>query len=358
MFLYFDDVRMSIELNRILGEITDGGATFGEAYRAGARIDDGDADSWHAEWVAMGEECRERGEEATHPVTTKDEFLRASNYFRQAIAFEDQTSERALGTFQRSKDAFADAVDTGTLDGRPVTVDTDGGPLTGYYFETRRADPDSESATVLVHGGLDSTQEECFFFGAPRVLERGMNCLIFDGYGQGDAIRQRQMFARPDWEVSVSPFVDWLERETDTERIGLLGSSLGGYYGARTAAYEDRLDAVALWSACFDILEDSTIDTLEDHWFQYIVDAVGDPEAAEERLSAFTLADVPTIETPLLVVHGLQDSLLDPEAAEKTAEKATDAEIRYYDDQHNTLHHRVSASTEMYDWLHGQLLSG
>ena len=45
--------------------------------------------------------------------------------------------------------------------------------------------------------------------------------------------------------------IDWLEKRKDVDgkRIGIVGSSLGGYYVARAAAYEPRLKATVAWGA-------------------------------------------------------------------------------------------------------------
>lgn len=43
--------------------------------------------------------------------------------------------------------------------------------------------------TLIVHGGFDSTLEELYTSAAAPALERGYNCLTFEGPGQGGVIR-------------------------------------------------------------------------------------------------------------------------------------------------------------------------
>lgn len=355
MFEYFDNWVMSYQLNRLLAEIPDGGGTFGEAHRAASAMTDGDFESWYREWNRLGDAVASAAEENDHPATRRDALLRASNYYRSANFFLDQSTAQAASTYENLRSSFRGALDTGTMGGERVEVAAEDGTLTGYYFETDQER--STSATLLLHGGADSVQEECYFFGVPRALERGFDCLIFDGYGQGDAIRDRGMYSRPDWEVSVSPFVDWVESERPTDRIGLFGASLGGYYGARAAAVEDRLDAVALWSACFDVLHD-----IYDHYpsiqgtLQWLVDADSDAQA-RDRLSAFTLEDAPKITTDLLITHGTEDTIIDPAAVEKTAAMASSVETRLWEgEEHCTVHEWVGATSFMFDWLADRLI--
>jgi alpha-beta hydrolase superfamily lysophospholipase len=84
--------------------------------------------------------------------------------------------------------------------------------------------------------GMDGYVEECYW-GVAAALERGHNCLAFDGPGQGGMLRQREVPFRPDWEAVVTPVLDFaLKRtEVDPERIALVGRSFGGYPAPRTA---------------------------------------------------------------------------------------------------------------------------
>jgi pimeloyl-ACP methyl ester carboxylesterase len=81
--------------------------------------------------------------------------------------------------------------------------------------------------------------------GAAAAIQRGYNCLTFEGPGQGSAIRLQQLPFRPDWEHVVTPVVDYActRSEIDPNRIALMGISFGGYLAPRAAAYEHRLAA-------------------------------------------------------------------------------------------------------------------
>ena len=124
-----------------------------------------------------------------------------------------------------------------------VSIPYEGARLPGYFY---RVDPSATPRpTLLVHGGYDSTGEEQYFETVPDALERGYNCLVFEGPGQGSVIRCQNLPFRPDWENVVTPVLDYaLTRpEIDPHRIILLGKSLGGLLAPRAAAFEHRLAA-------------------------------------------------------------------------------------------------------------------
>jgi len=88
-------------------------------------------------------------------------------------------------------------------------------------------------------------------------LERGYNCLAFEGPGQGGVIREQKIPFRFDWENVVTPVIDFLlenkeEYSLKKESIALMGISLGGYLAARAAAFEHRLSACILYNGVYD----------------------------------------------------------------------------------------------------------
>jgi len=85
-------------------------------------------------------------------------------------------------------------------------------------------------------------------------VKRGMSCLVMDGPGTGEAIRFRNYYLRPDYEVAGSACIDFLEKRTDVDakRIAVMAISLGGYYAPRAAAFEKRYACCLAWGAQWD----------------------------------------------------------------------------------------------------------
>jgi pimeloyl-ACP methyl ester carboxylesterase len=250
MKILFQNPTFSFELLRMLGEATSGGSDINECLLTASRITEGDVESWHREWNATAERIHRIAETCLaqgHLVSARDAYLRASNYYRCAEFFLHmeigQTDSRALPTYQKSVDCFRRAARLFTFPCEEVAIPYEGTFLPGYFY--RVDDTATPRPTLIVHGGYDSTGEELYFGTVPAALQRGYNCLTFEGPGQGSVIRLQQIPFRPDWEQVVTPVVSYLltRPEVDPVRIILEGRSLGGYLAPRAAAFEHRLAA-------------------------------------------------------------------------------------------------------------------
>ena len=137
-----------------------------------------------------------------------------------------------------------------------VTFPFEESHLSGYYYKPLAWG--TKHGAVAYLGGVDIIAEELYFFAAQAMLQRGSGVLCFDGPGMGEPLRVRNVYARPDYEKAISAAVDYLSSraDVDCERIALVGQSMGGYYGARGAAFEPRLRAAIVWGACYDLLDD------------------------------------------------------------------------------------------------------
>ena len=99
----------------------------------------------------------------------------------------------------------------------------------GYLLrpdDSRRPRP-----TVLAPAGYDSTAEEGYPLNAVSALARGMNCLIFEGPGQGGVLFDRRLPLRHDSEAVLTPVVDRLLAQdgVDPDALILFGRSFAGY---------------------------------------------------------------------------------------------------------------------------------
>lgn len=83
---------------------------------------------------------------------------------------------------------------------------------------------------------------------APRYAAAGFDVVVFDGPGQGQAIRQYGLTMDAAWERPVAAVLDHLEIESCT----LMGFSLGGYLAPRAAAFEPRVRRVIANDQMFD----------------------------------------------------------------------------------------------------------
>lgn len=245
MRLVFNDQTFSFELLRTLSYAPYGGADIGECLSTAYRIKEGDFESWYTEWYKTAERIQALADDSLkrgNRISAKEFYMRASNYYRTAEFFLHGApgDPRILETWDKSRSAFRQAIQFMDFV-EQVEIPYEGTRLPGYFY---RVD-DERRPTLIVHGGYDSTGEELYWEVAAAALQRGYNCLTFEGPGQGAVIREQHLPFRNDWENVVSPVVDflWNRAEVDPQRIALMGISFGGHLAPRAAAFEHRLAA-------------------------------------------------------------------------------------------------------------------
>ena len=256
MKIYFDNPEFDGQFLRAL-DYAPLGAQIGEAWAIAAQIKAGDTEGWYKAWSGYADRLYSVGvtsRSASHQVSARNAFLRASNYYRASyiFMFALPVDPRVVVAYDKQTDAFQKAA---ALFDPPIEIlktPYENTTLPGYFIK-----PDASDAprkTLLCTGGYDGTCEELFFIIANGALERGYNVLAFDGPGQGGALVKQKMPMRPDWEKVVTPVVDYLltRPDVDPDRIALYGGSFGGYLAPRAAAFEHRLAACIADAALFD----------------------------------------------------------------------------------------------------------
>ena len=258
MHVIFNDAQFDFQTLRLLGSATSGDAEPGEVLSTANRIREGDFESWTAEWLKTAQrvhEIAERSQERGHRVSAREAYLRASNYYRAAEFYlhGDPSDPRIIDFSRRARACFEQALELSTLAVDCVAIPYQGTALPGYFYRADEAE--GRAPTLIVHTGYDGTQEELRAH-AMAATARGINCLTFEGPGQGAVIREQGLGFRPDWEAVVTPVVDYvLDLPTvDPERIALLGISFGGYLAPRAAAFEHRLAACIANGGVFDFM--------------------------------------------------------------------------------------------------------
>ncbi|KGP80272.1 MULTISPECIES: alpha/beta hydrolase family protein [unclassified Paenibacillus] len=246
MKLIFDDQTFSFELLRTMGYAAFGGADVGECLSTAYRIEEGNFESWYEEWLKTGIRAHREAEESSkqgNKISAREFYLRASNYYRTAEFFLHGNPEdkRILETWSLSRNTFRQALSLLDHHWEIVSIPYEDTELPGYFYLAGN----QPGPVLIVHGGYDSTAEELYFQVVTSALERGYHCLVFEGPGQGAVIREQRIPFRHDWEAAVTPVVDYLTKrpEVISDKMALMGISLGGYLAPRAAAYEHRLAA-------------------------------------------------------------------------------------------------------------------
>ncbi len=203
--------------------------------------------------------------------------------------------------------------------GERVEIQYAGTRLYGILRKPRGVD---RPPIVIMCMGLDSAKEEMETYES-IFLARGMATLAFDGPGQGEA--EYELRIRGDYEAPVKSVVDWVETrgDIDSDRIGLWGVSLGGYYAPRAAAFEKRVKAcVSLsgpydWSAIWPQMNELTREAFR------VRAKCATLDEARAYGANLTLNGVASkITCPLFIVAGKQDRIVPWQDSERLAREA------------------------------------
>jgi 2,6-dihydroxypseudooxynicotine hydrolase len=204
--------------------------------------------------------------------------------------------------------------------GSRVEIPFEGAALVGVL---RLPDGEGPHPVVLMIPGLDSTKEELRTT-EETFLERGLATFSVDGPGQGEA--EYDLPIRGDWTAPAQAVLGALASrpEVDSERLGVWGVSLGGYYAPRVAAaLEDRVKAcVALagpfnFGECWDGLPELTRKTFE------VRSRAADEAEARKIALTLSLDNVAQdVTAPMLIVFGRQDRLIPWRQAERLQREA------------------------------------
>ncbi|TAJ80915.1 alpha/beta hydrolase [bacterium] len=367
MFMYYpNNGPWSFLVQRLIDEAVQDGADVNECFRALARIPDKDFAAWHREWMSTAEHIERLAKDAVrkdHLVTAKDGYIRAFTYYRTAQFWLDHADSRKDAAFTKALDCFGKANSLGQTSYERVKIPFERTTLPGYFCPAQGRKR-GRAPVVLYVGGADTFAEQLLFMGVSRITRRGISCMTMTGPGQGEVVRVKKLYSRPDYEKPIGAALDYLERRKDVnpKKMALMGVSMGGYYAARGASLDDRVAACLLFGACYSALDD-----LYDYFppirssLQWIVGAKS-PDEARDKLSKFTLKGVvDKMKCPLLINHGADDFIVSPAAAQKTyAEARCPKEMRIWQAEESGSAHcmgdnRAQAYAYMFDWLADQL---
>ena len=104
--------------------------------------------------------------------------------------------------------------------------------------------------TIVIHGGFDSFIEE-FYCMATHFAAQGYEVIMFEGPGQGGALKEYGLPLTYKWEAPTKAVLDYF----NLDGVTLLGISMGGWLCLRAAAYEARIKRVIALSIAYDYMK-------------------------------------------------------------------------------------------------------
>lgn len=263
-----EDTNFHYETMRALGTVPFHGADITEIFNIMPNIKPGDFESWYHEWFNLAQRILstvdETKESLFSPVTLRNAYFRASHYIFMADFFlhGNKSDPRIIECFKLWKKYFNKANALLPIPGKHITIKAKDFEMPGLVFRASEASVTNPRPTLIVGGGFESIMEETYHVFAVSALERGYNVILYEGPGHRTLVETQGKGFIAEWEEAVTPVVDYIfankDHEltfVDTDRIGLVGMSMGGYLAARAAAFEKRLAAVILIDGVYSMMD-------------------------------------------------------------------------------------------------------
>jgi dienelactone hydrolase len=320
-------------------------------------------ESWHAEWMGVAQKNEELAsgfEKDNRKVTAHEFYLRAADFYRRAVVYMPEDDPRMMPTYKKLEQTFNRAWSLVTPPFERVQIPYEGHILPALFFPGC-GKPGTRLPVVYNFGGADGILLRGEDGGAGQYVRRSMSFIDVDGPGHGGMLREKKLYAPPDSERVAKAVIDYLVTRTDVDpnRIGLHGSSMGGYSGPRCATAEKRIKAVAVWSGAYNLVNDifDYYPPIQDR-LRWLMGAK-DLNEAREKIKEFTLEGRATkIECPLLVGYSHDDRVMDPRGALKLYQNAVNSPDRSMLDGVGHGEKRFDRKTYIADWFMKQLNAG
>ena len=214
---------------------------------------------WYSLGYARLEDVRSAGEQIRtfddwKPVMTslaetaasEERWINAAFYYRAAEFFVLPSDPDKELLYKRFSDIFY----TRAFAGEPIErrwVPYEGSLLPALRIPAAQG---PAKGSMVIHGGFDSFIEE-WYSCATFFAAQGYDVIMFEGPGQGAALKKYGFTLTHEWEKPVKAILDHFR----LENVTLLGISMGGWMCFRAAAFEPRITRVIASSIAFDYLQ-------------------------------------------------------------------------------------------------------
>ena len=169
------------------------------------------------------------------PATLDGNLLEAAFYYRAAEFFTLPTDPDKDDLYNRFTARFYAAVEGCGFYKESI-------PYENAFLPALHFKPEDPRGVIVMHGGLDSFMED-FYSVAVYLAGAGYEVILFEGPGQGAALRNQNLYMTYEWEKPVVAVLDHFQ----IADVTLIGISLGGFLAPRAAAFETRIARVVAY---------------------------------------------------------------------------------------------------------------
>ena len=250
------DTTMNFDILTPLGMAITGGADIGPILGVSKNIIAGDMASFTQEFYALANHTKsqaETPENAYDSINVRDTWFSAANYFRKADNYlHGNWSDPLINSLWAEQTAaFDKGIAALPIPGERVRIPAPKGNFTvEAIWYAASNNKTAKMPTLVIGNGFDAAQEDSYHNYVAPALARGWNCITYEGPGQPTVRRNQNLGFIPEWDLVATPVVDYLFQEKshiiDTDRLTLVGNSLGAYLASRAAAFEHQFSALVL----------------------------------------------------------------------------------------------------------------
>lgn len=246
-----------------LGEALYSGADINPVLGAAKRVTPGDFDSFSQVFYELANDTKAKAEDPENAydlVNVRDTWFSAATYFRRADFYLHGNWEDPLidTLWEEQRAAFDKALSALPHPAHRIQLPADNFTIEAIWYAPND-DNSTQRPTIILGNGYDGAQEDLYHTVVVPALARGWNAITYEGPGQPTVRRADDIGFIPNWEIVVTPVVDYVLSEkaavVDSEHLLLFGYSFGGYLAARAAAFEPRLSAVLLNGGIFSLYD-------------------------------------------------------------------------------------------------------
>lgn len=238
------NILMDALVKHVLGLMSYGMSDFGEVLEVVGQLKASDEDAWITSWSTMAERLQDRADVANRSgnlITASTAYLRASTYWRVSLmCFSDPDDSRMFDYSRNSSKCYERYLRLSGYPGQYVEIPYENNFLPGHFYRSPVAV--DNAPLLIITPGRDTWAEDTRWV-YEGAIRRGIHCLIYDGPGQGFALRLNNLRFRHDWESVMGAVIDFAIEipGIDPSRIGAMGLSFGGFLTSRAVAFEKRI---------------------------------------------------------------------------------------------------------------------
>ncbi len=315
--------------------------------------------AWLESWQKLAvhvEELAIRDEEEGHLLSAGKKYLRANMYYIIAERNAHHHDPRKMETYLKVLSTFKKGIQLSQEPVEFVEVPFRNDSMPSLFMPAIR---NKRAPCMVVFDGFDVMKEIIYHHVGDAYRRRGISLLIVDHPGVGEALRLKHRYMDPQSEIAAAACVDYLETrpDVDSERIGIIAPSLGGYYAPRAAAFEKRFKCCVAWTGQWapKVSQPGAPTSMPSSQLLFATGKENAEEAQQIRNSMTLEGVADKLTCPFLVVHGEHDQLSPVSNAYKVIEAAVNSPARklkiFTEEEGGSEHCQVDNTTMGVDYM-------